>query len=110
MMDVWFSQFQFTESKTGNLDIMKLTLFATAFAALASTGFAESSIRVNDANAATTIGAAATTTGGDAPAAAVDGGVAPMDKPAQRGLGKKADGKNPDGYMCKLCCNDDDHC
>jgi hypothetical protein len=82
---------------------MKLALFATAFAALASVGFAESSIRANDAGVATT-GA------GDAPAAVVGEVAGDKKRNKRRGLGKKADGKDPDGYLCKNCCNDDWYC
>jgi hypothetical protein len=98
---------------------MKFTLFTTALAAIASVGFAESSsIRVNDAGGAatTTLGAAAATrTTEGASAASVVGEVtSTTDKKNQRhhprGLGKKADGKDPDGYMCKHCCNDDWYC
>jgi hypothetical protein len=102
--------FRHAEIENEISETMKLALFAIAFVALASTGFAESSIRANDApGAATTIGAASI--GGGTSADVVGGITADKNKKHQRrGLGKKADGKDSDGYMCKLCCNDDWYC
>jgi hypothetical protein len=90
---------------------MKFALVATVFAALASTGFAESpSIRANDAPGAATTTIGAASTGGGAPADVVGVITADKKKHQRRGLGNKANGKDPDGYMYKHCCNDDWYC
>jgi hypothetical protein len=98
----WSFNFQIQKLIPPTIIIMKLTIVATLFAALASTGFAESSF-----------GATTPSVRGDAPAAAdvtIDGAKNQDDRAAagkRRGLGKKAIGKDPAGYGCKLCCNDD---
>ena len=96
--------------------IMKFSLFALTFVAIASTGFAGPSMRADT----TTMGVVTNDVGTPSADTNIDAKNAVVDDrdgenhrdlaKGGRGLGKKADGKNPDGYMCKLCCNDDDHC
>ena len=85
---------------------MKLVIFSTTVMFLFSNAVATTSGTV-DGGAA--VGSAAATTVDDMTGATVSGGEKQKNHRGRRGLGKKAEGKDPgyDGYNCKLCPDDD---
>jgi hypothetical protein len=107
---------------------MKLTLIATAFAALLSTGYSA------ETNESRNLDAVLPTAGVETPAMETPGMVEPVADEGQRTLGAqedaaakapemttnekgKADGKRAlgnkkdySGQSCSLCCDDDYHC
>jgi hypothetical protein len=93
---------------------MKFTLVATTgmFATLVSTGLANSFSGTASLPLAGTGAGVATITGGadsisipaDAAEKHHDRASVTTDGESRRGLGEKADGKDPDGQTCSYCC------